>query len=499
MAGHTYKTTAVALQGRRLVAVSKRHGVWSATLTSQGEFYLKNGRHPDHATTVSVPRPAPSTTSTAIEPQSATAPKSVPARQAAPLEPTVSEAAALIRRLQSEGGELRIDDPDSETRARYRRAIHAAKQDGLVPEGHVLRHTGRSTGDIVVCLYSTATSYDTDWNRLRLGHGDARTTPKADYAALEADPTNLDVAIESVPRVISLLRALADEGAARGCQIGVNTATKHPRVFVKVGAARRALDVFEEYDKVPYVPTPQEQRAMKRRPWIVIREFDQVRSGRLRVEVGQYQSSQRGRWTDKAGKPLEQQVVQIVKQVVATTKAEEQIRVALARAQEERRAAAERAAEAAAVERRRREQEQVAQWELAMAQARVEAVETLRRTSFQEAYLSWRAAAEVREFSAALEQATAKGVGVDPELSRWLAWARATADELDPTVGASPMAGISFDPEPRPRDLRPHLGDWSPHEPVREKRSDSDEKTVARDRERVRTWHHGMVGRRRWW
>src|SRR5689334_4693363 len=120
MIGHTYKTTAVALQGRRLVTVSKRRGVWSAALTSRGQFYLQNGCHPEEATTRPAARQTPIASSPAAGGHAATAAQSVRARRSPPLDPTVGEAKALIRRLQSAGGELRIDDPDSETRARYR-------------------------------------------------------------------------------------------------------------------------------------------------------------------------------------------------------------------------------------------------------------------------------------------------------------------------------------------------------------------------------------------
>src|ERR1700685_1972182 len=46
MEGHMYKTSAVALQWRRLVTVSGRKGVWSADLTSAGRHYLDPGSFP---------------------------------------------------------------------------------------------------------------------------------------------------------------------------------------------------------------------------------------------------------------------------------------------------------------------------------------------------------------------------------------------------------------------------------------------------------------------
>lgn len=48
MQGFTYKTTAIALQNRRLVTVSKRHGIWSASVTDDGRHYLTHGEYPAH-------------------------------------------------------------------------------------------------------------------------------------------------------------------------------------------------------------------------------------------------------------------------------------------------------------------------------------------------------------------------------------------------------------------------------------------------------------------
>jgi hypothetical protein len=46
MADHTYKTTAVALQNRRLIKISKKGGRWRAEITSAGQRYLSDGSTP---------------------------------------------------------------------------------------------------------------------------------------------------------------------------------------------------------------------------------------------------------------------------------------------------------------------------------------------------------------------------------------------------------------------------------------------------------------------
>src|SRR5947208_16761049 len=53
MPGDGAKHTARALQGRRLVTVSRRDGRWSAELTDRGRYYLDNGRYPELTGTTS--------------------------------------------------------------------------------------------------------------------------------------------------------------------------------------------------------------------------------------------------------------------------------------------------------------------------------------------------------------------------------------------------------------------------------------------------------------
>jgi len=73
-------------------------------------------------------------------------------------------AGELIERLRAEGGPVTIEAPDDDTRALYRRIIHAAKQFHLVPDGFHLKHTGRGSGDLIIRLSDDRAPDDTDWN-----------------------------------------------------------------------------------------------------------------------------------------------------------------------------------------------------------------------------------------------------------------------------------------------------------------------------------------------
>ncbi|GAA4027120.1 hypothetical protein [Streptomyces plumbiresistens] len=114
--------TVYALRNRGLVTTTRTDGRWSAAPTEAGLRYL--------AHTDATPAPCPS----------AYAPSTAP------------DAAELIIRLQQSGGTLHITNPIPDERARWRRALHAARADHLVPDGHHLQHTGRNKGDLVITL-----------------------------------------------------------------------------------------------------------------------------------------------------------------------------------------------------------------------------------------------------------------------------------------------------------------------------------------------------------
>jgi hypothetical protein len=400
-------------------------------------------------------------------------------------------AQELIAQLQRDDGTVRLESPDPATRARFRRVIHAAKQHGLVPAGHHLRHTGRDAGDLVIRLYVGPEPDETDWNRIRLNTRRVTTDPDLLFTALERDPSNLAVTETLLPRTLALVRALAVEARRRGHRLGVNTKTKHPRLYLQTGQTRRAVTLSEEKDQVKHVPTADELRIMRRDPWRRPPEFDTVASGRLRLTVGRSGWHREHTWTDDKRARLEQRLPRIVREI-ETGVAED----------EEARLAAQRAAEVAQAERRRQEEKTRQRWQAAITEARSHAVEKLRREAFLAVYDAWVAAGEIRAFCDALEAAD---MGADDtacapgHLSNWLMWARAAADRLDPLGGSASLAATNFDPEPKADDLRPFLGDWSPRGPYNEFRSSDDEKRLREVRADTDTWHHGLRGRRTWW
>ncbi|MBQ1076065.1 hypothetical protein KBX06_23315 [Micromonospora sp. C31] len=188
--GVDQRLSARALQNRRLVDVSRRGGVWRAQITDAGRFYLDNGIHPDRLLGgAAAPRQRARMVNAAKRGESASARweagGAVTAAGSAgtPAAAMVEQARQLVERLQAEGGTVRVESPDSEERARWRRVIHAAKQHGLVPAGFHLKHTGRAAGDLIIRLSNDDDPNETDWNRIRLNTRRVTTDPDLVFSA----------------------------------------------------------------------------------------------------------------------------------------------------------------------------------------------------------------------------------------------------------------------------------------------------------------------------
>jgi len=215
---------------------------------------------------------------------------------------------------------------------------------------------------------------------------------------------------------------------------------------------------------------------------------DKIASGRLPLEIARAGWDMKDTWTDDKRIKLEKRLPRIIRDVEAGIVADAEAKLAAQRAHDEYVAEQEwkRAAE-------RRD------WQAALDEARPQAAELLRGKEFRRAYESWVSASEIRAFCDALERAALDEPAGSENRTRWITWARAAADRLDPTRGDRALAGIDFDIEPEPDGLRPFIGDWNPHQPYRDYRSQRDQQVADNARLQADTWHHGMCGKAAWW
>ncbi|MFB9963894.1 hypothetical protein [Sinosporangium siamense] len=466
--------TVYALRNRGLVKTPRRDGIWQAEITEAGQFYLENGYHPDHP-------------DRAVEMVDSSLPRATRALSADHGTSPAVLVKDLMERLKREGGTLRLNNPDETTRASYRRLIHAAKRRGLVPAGFHLRHTGRDRGDMVILLTNDSQP-ETNWNRVRLGTRKETSDPRLMATLIEEDRSRLRVTPALIPRVKALLEGLALQAERRGYKLIMSMKRTPVTFYLQKQEQRWTLNVSEEMESVPQEPTAEERRR-RASGWSRVTEYDSVPSGRLKLELQQSAFAERTQWVDSGRTQVESKVREVIKELEHRVNAADQARLKRERELQEMRAAEER-----------KEAERHAMWETAMTAARECALEDRRRDTLGNAMQDWFAAAELLEFSEALEKAAASVDTADEaaNLRQWIAWAQSMARQLDPTTAPGGLAALRFDAEPEADDLRPYLGDWSPHGPYQEYRYQRVDPpaSVAGRRE---NWRYGRPARGQWW
>jgi hypothetical protein len=429
--------TVYALRARKLVDTIRVRGVgWQARITEAGRHYLVHGAYQQPA--------AKASSSRTRRPVPATPPSK---RAVAGKDRLVIAGEELLRRLHDAACMLRIADPNDEERAAWRRAIHAAKQRGLIPAGTHLRHSGRDRDDLVIELVDGAHPGARYWKGERPQVEVPRTleTPHPVVAEPQRRTDLIAVSPESRSRALSLVQALVEEALRREHVVHLDESGA-PGFCVVIGRWPYRLVMSEEWTTVDQLPTIKELDATGAYEWQRIRpERQTVPSGRLTLELPddwRYRGRPR-RWGDRQRWRLDDKLRDILAEIEA--------RAALA---EERQVAKEQAA----AERHR-------QWEQAVAQARQQLIIDRGAEALRAQVEGWEQAHRIRTFCEALVRAAPGNAELTADARSWLQWVQAYADSLDPFTPGVPVA-----PEDRkitPEDLRPYLGRWSPYGPDR--------------------------------
>ncbi|MFJ4680708.1 PE-PGRS family protein [Kitasatospora sp. NPDC088783] len=517
--------TVRALKERGLVLMPRTaEKKWLAEITDVGQFYLEHGYHPDRpakrpgrsADRDQVQEPAAKAHRQDAQPDDgARSPKPLtPTRSARPLPPPRSVTGlALIEQVQQAGRFLRISDPPPEERARLRRAFDAARE--YAPDGYQLKYSGREKGDFFLGLLRTNGLDETEWNRIRLQRSRVITDVDDVIAAITADHSAFEISEEVLPRVLPIVRLIAEEALARHGDVTISKKRRQARPMLNVHGRTWEIGFKERQQQVKYVPVPKGRR--KTYDWQrVTPAYRTEPSGELDlylVEPHPYGYNHASAWKkeycDRPDRPLEEQIGSAFRALKAH--AEDQEKRRLAYEAEQRRLREER--ELAETERRRLEAEEKErkqrQWEKAVAAAKVHAAEAARAETFAAALDRWRAAAEIRRFCAELEESVSRATSVAEagRLRQWADWGAKEADRIDPTSPGRGLGVEDFETEPTDEALRPFLNGWSPHQPVKETppaepAQPPREAAPWRDLSaspRDQGWRYGRQGRAQWW
>ncbi|MFP3989418.1 hypothetical protein U9R90_18375 [Streptomyces sp. E11-3] len=431
--------------------------------------------------------------------------------------------------MQKAGRFLRIPDPSNEERARYRRAFDAARQ--CAPEGYHLKYSGRAKGDFFLSLLRVTGEDDTEWNRIRLARSRVFTDVEDVITAVTADHSAFEISDEVLPRVLSLLRHLAEQALARHGEIAVSKKRRQPRPLLTVHGRTYEISFKERQKQVRYVPRQPGRRTYDWQRVTPAHRFEP--SGELELQVTQqsgysygYRYGWKKEWADTAKKPLEDQIDSVLRALKARAEEEEQARLAREAEQQRQREGRERQEEERRLreakeeeEHRQREAEKKErarqEWETAVSVATIKAVDAVRVDRFGIALARWRAAGEMRAFCAVLDEAAsaADDAHEAERLREWSMWGKAEADRLDPTVAGKSLTAHSLHAEPTGDQLRPFLDGWHPQRPEKEKPPKTEEPEAEAEPpvpepERWRSftderldqgWRYGPRGRAQWW
>ena len=438
MQGSTYKTTAIALQSRGLVKISKKRGIWHAELTTAG----RHSAYHDGLVTAPAASSAHSSGASLL-------PLAAPnkGRLAAEREPPASER--LIADIQAAGGELRIDRRVD--KRNHEQLVKTAIRFGKAPAGKWLTiDTDGDWNNIVIRLVDLP-----EWITLETSEvsvpGQLRQPHPAVRALVDDPHLRLTAAVRN--RGQRLTQGLIQAALQRGYRVLLPGGSAHPgghaageMMSIEVIGHRVGVRLRQELDRTPHVSSATELRRAERDSWFRIPKFDEAPSRRLTLLLINGREYGQSRWSDSNRRQLEDSLGDVLREIEMRAVDRET----------ERLAAIERAAQ--------RER----QWQMAMTLATNELHEHRRGERLLDEASRWRQAIELNEYLDAMREAIAAAPEDEAEAGhRWLSWATAYVDRLHP-LKRTPV--MPEDGEVTAEALRPFLKGWSPYGPQRDHR-----------------------------
>lgn len=339
------------------------------------------------------------------------------------LEVASSHAELLDELARSVDHRLVLTDPTPETRAAWRRLLHATRRQHATDDGMVLRHSGRARGDLVIWLKPRVDTSTTSTTVIAVDVPDRVLRPHPLVAALRTatvgsygwidtrrmpDVAHVRIARSSKQRTIRILHALTLEAQRRGHTVESRSGHRCAGGFgISIDGHHAEVTVFEESRWVPHVLTARE-KARKARGFDSAPHWDDEATGRLvlrrgHASAGSTLAADRVRWQveDRLGHVMDQlEQLAVVAEQRHLRRVEAQRHEALSREREQ----------------------QVAEdaWQLRE-----------RARSLDEQIDRWEHATRIRRFVAAARSSMA----ADAASHDWLDWADTYADSIDPVVG----------------------------------------------------------------
>lgn len=189
----------------------------------------------------------------------------------------------MMKDLADAGGSLEVDDS-----THFRSLVASANRYGKVPEGKVLQIRWTASRKAVVELFDQPPWMTATLDPIPIPA--ALRKPHPAIAALKADTARLTLRAVVRGRALRLFNGIAQECQRRGHRVQANLVLQrsHDQVgdlIVSIQGHDHYLQIVEQNDRVPHVPTALELREQERWSWKRIPTHDHVPSGRLEVKI----------------------------------------------------------------------------------------------------------------------------------------------------------------------------------------------------------------------
>lgn len=437
MTGTTHKTTAVALQNRRLATVTKKRGIWKAEPTPAGRHFAAHGSYPDgHWRSTSADQ-----TFTPTPP-----PRAKPQRPVTGLRPTEQ----LVADVVAAGGRLELADIDP---SYYDNLVRSANRHGKVPAGQRLEFSGGWRKAAVTLtgepIPAAEEAHEAAKPIIEVPVAEQLRRLHPAVASARQDKTRLAFKGPVRNRALRVLDALAKEAVRRGYEVsraevnprGYRGSSRDSDLVITIGEHDHALSVVEDTDRTPHEPTARELEEAAKPFGRRIPKYDHTPSGRLTVHINGGLGVRQSHFGDTKTYNLENRLGEILQEIEGRAAASEARRL-------------ERIAQAEAEKRA---------WEEVRDQAILDATEAYYAKVLAKQAERWERANELARY---LDAMAARIESLDPEPraagEAWLAWSRTYVASLSPLAKKLRMPEA---PKLTTEDIKPFMRGLSPYGP----------------------------------
>lgn len=280
----------------------------------------------------------------------------------------------------------------------------------------------------------------------------ALRNPHPAVAALRDAKGRLDMTASVRGRALRVLQALAVAAEREGYRVEVIKPQRNgygrvwydtkDHLIIDTGETREGVRIFQQTDRSTHVLTAVEAKEAGERWGRRPPKYDYTPNEYLRIELERTWDGTQRTWSEGPRGPIDRKLPAVLEEITRRHERSKERRLQ---------------AEAERLERER-------QWHVVHERAKVLLQEHHRAEVLIKQADDWRCAGQLRAYVEAIRE-KASAMTSDEEraaASRWVEWASAFAERLDPL---NRVIVMPEEIEPKPEALKPFMGGWNPYGP----------------------------------